>query len=127
MILSISDINRKIKNNIIAMGMISIFCLVFSSIYNEFGHGVNSFYMTFLFLWPLLGVVLYLVMFILNFVPSRITINAVNGGIAALTSGSLVKGILEIAGTSSDYEIVFFIIGIGMILIGAIDLIKNSK
>lgn len=120
----ISGIDRKFKVNIVAMSVATIVCFIFSKIYNHFGHGVYSFYMTFLFLWSLIGGAWYVLLLLLDTVPNRISINTMNAGVATLTAGSLVKGIVEIAGTSSNYEIGFFILGTVFVFGGIISLIK---
>ena len=120
----ISGIDRKFKVNIVAMSVATIVCFIFSKIYNHFGHGVYSFYMTFLFLWSLIGGAWYVLLILLDTVPNRISINTMNAGVATLTAGSLVKGIFEIAGTSSNYEIGFFILGTVFVFGGIISLIK---
>lgn len=120
----ISDINKKLKNNIVSMFIVSIICLIFSTIYNHFGHGIYSFYMTFLFLWSLIGGAWYVLLLLLDTVPNRISINTMNAGVATLTAGSLVKGISEIAGTYSNYEIGFFIFGTVFVFGGIMSLTK---
>jgi hypothetical protein len=77
--------------------------------------------MSFLFLWPL----------ILGFIPTRIiekqlekrapgrlTLNIYNSGVAALTVSSLLKGIFDIAGNSSRYQIYLLIFGSIMFITG---------
>lgn len=74
--------------------------------------------MTFMFAFPFLGGVL--VFIFLSFAktaqPSRVSFNLYNSGIATITAGSFLKGIFEIAGTSSPFECVFFIAGIAFII-----------
>lgn len=92
-------------------------------IYSLFGHGVRSAAMTWMFLYPLLGgSLIYLLIDLL--VPAvkarpayRLFCNLYNAGIAALTAGSFLKGILEIAGASSPYLPWFF--GAGWLLVAA--------
>lgn len=90
--------------------------------YGIFGHGVSSAAMTWMFLYPLLGGVL-LFFLISAFTPEitgmkgyRLFFNTYNSGIAALTSGSFLKGVLEIAGTSSLYILIFY--GTGALFLG---------
>ena len=41
----------------------------------------------------------------------RLLYNLYNAGIAALVIGSMIKGVLDIVGTTSPYTAVYFIIG----------------
>ena len=94
-----------------------------SQIYSLFGHGVRSAVMDWMFLYPLLGgSLIYLMIDLL--LPAikaqrsyRLFCNLYNAGIAALTAGSFLKGILEIAGAASPYLPWFF--GAGWLLVAA--------
>lgn len=101
--------------------MVTILCLIIIVIYYQFSHGVTSPFMSFLFLWPLM----------LGFIPTRIiekqlekrapgrlTLNIYNSGVAALTVSSLLKGIFDIAGNSSRYQIYLLIFGSIMFITG---------
>lgn len=93
-------------------------------IYGVFGHGVESASMTWMFLYPLIGgMVFFFVVRTLfpkvNYLNGyRVFYNLHNSGIALLTFGSMAKGIFEIAGTASDYTKIFFIVGWGFVSIG---------
>ncbi len=112
-----NDLVVKIRKNRISYFILSILAVAVNYIYGFFGHGVTSNAMTWMFLYPLIGG--YLVYFILGKIPFqiksanqfRVFSNAYNAGIAALTTGSLLTGILEIAGTSSPYTIIFYVVG----------------
>jgi hypothetical protein len=54
-------------------------------------------------------------------VPGRLLLNMYNSGIAALTTGSLLRGIFDIAGTSSPYQPVFMVTGMLMVFVGVIN------
>lgn len=88
----------------------SVFCAVFAFIYHLFSHGVNSTYMTFLFLWPL---ALGALPAFLAWGAEEAFPKAVPGptawytwceGVETLTMASLLRGIFEIAGTASVYQ-----------------------
>lgn len=89
--------------------IVSVLSVLFDQAYALFGHGVRSASMTTTFLYPLLGGALPFALLWL-FGPeaedrrySRLLFNLYNSGIAALMTGSLLKGVLDIAGTSSPY------------------------
>jgi hypothetical protein len=96
---------------------VSLFCVVFSSVYGMYSHGVHSNYMTLMFTYPFFGGTLpcLLIAFISKAkMPERFVVNIYNSGIAALTVGSMLKGIFDIAGTSSPYQPFFVIVGAGL-------------
>lgn len=83
-------------------------CVAVDNIYALFGHGVRSAAMSLMFLYPLGGSCFYALLAMLR--PGRLEggggrlgRNLLNSGIAALAVGSLLTGILEIAGSSSPY------------------------
>jgi len=94
------------------------FCFLFFLIYDRFSHNVRSFYMTFLWLWP----------FALGFVPSLTAAFAgrmhfpdiYHYGVICITVSSLLRGIFEIAGTSSVYQTILFLAGWIMLAAGVI-------
>ncbi|QAT43584.1 hypothetical protein [Aminipila luticellarii] len=123
--MSILAIEEKshVSEGFYGMAAASAFCLIFSAIYNHFGHGVHSFYMTYLYLCPLLlGMVFYgIFLFIFEVEDmSRFSFNVYNSGVAALTIGALLQGVLEIAGTASPYIIVYGILGGLMLAMGVV-------
>jgi hypothetical protein len=79
-----------------------------------------------MFLYPLLGGALFYFLLerlkpdMTRFAPFRFGYNSYNSGIATLTVGSFLKGILEIAGTDSPYLVFFTIIGWLFIAVGVI-------
>ena len=112
MILFILDTKR--KKTIFIYFIVSIICIIINYVYSKFGHGVTSNYMTYMFLYPLIGGIIAI---LINRDNNRIFNNLYSYGIATLTVGSFIKGILEIAGTNSIYEIIFYIVGIILILL----------
>lgn len=95
----------------------AIGCVVVDNVYALFGHGVRSVYMDFMFLYPLVGGVLFrLVLNVLApglFDNPRSTAfaNCLGAGVILLTVGSMLKGIMAIAGTDSALLWAYFIIG----------------
>lgn len=100
---------------------ITAFCIIFYLIYNQFSHGVHSPYMTFLFAWPLcLGAVPSLLLWKIPAIPpqGRISANLYHSGVAAVTVSSLLRGIFDIAGTASDYQVWLMAAGAGLLVGG---------
>ncbi len=76
--------------------------------------------MSYAFVFSLiLGVVGFVIIGRLN-LENRIAFNLYNAGIATLTVGSLLRGILDIAGADSAYPIYYFIVGTLFVLIGSL-------
>lgn len=95
---------------------ISIFCGIFSLIYEFFSHGVYSNAMIFLFVYPLLlgAVPCFLLEKANQSMPDRFY----QDGVIMITFASLITGILEIYGTSSDYTSWFLYAGIAVWIFG---------
>lgn len=133
---------RKNKKILVRYIWISLFCFVFYLIYNHFSHEVHSPWMTWLFAWPFcLGAVPSALIYSGAFSalarkPSGFGAGKISGdsegalsgvfpedvyryGIAALTSASLLKGILQIAGTDSKYASFLLAAGVVMTCAGA--------
>lgn len=127
MILSILDIKKnKVKYNfkktVFIYILLGSFTILVNQVYGIFGHGVSSDAMTWMFLYPLVGGGVYLLLGLLlpnisQFSGYRLFCNTYNSGIAALTTGSLLKGIMEIAGTNSSYLKYYYLIGYVMLVI----------
>lgn len=102
---------------------VSVFCVIFTLVYGLFGHGVRSFSMDAMFLYPLSGALLF---FALGLACPRVSArpffragrNLFNSGIAALTTGAALQGIVEIAGTGSRWIRLFGLAGAGLALAG---------
>lgn len=103
--------------------IISIICGIFSAIYEYFSHGVFSIYMV----AP--GVVLFILGFIL--VPllrklfDRISFNLYNSFLACLLTGSYIKGILDIYGTTNDLIYIYLVADIVFFLLTIIFMIRG--
>lgn len=99
----------------------ALFCGLFSTVYEKFSHGVYSGWMVYLFLFPLLGGVLP---FGLIWhaggrgMPGIRAGRLYHCGLATLTVGSCVSGILAIYGTTSDYVRVYWYAGAALIAAG---------
>lgn len=105
--------------------IVSIFTSIFGAIYECFSHGVYSNYMIYAFLFPLIGGALLFSQ--LRILPNKLSLNLYNSGIATLTVGSIMKGVLNIYGTSNSLINVYFVVGIILICISSIFYILNRK
>jgi len=101
--------------------VIALFCVLVGAIYEHFSHGVYSAFMVYAFVFPLAGGALpFMAMgfFRSKRLPDRASLNLYNSGIATLTVGSIMQGVLEIFGTTNDLLEIYWFAGLGFILIG---------
>ncbi|MCD8214054.1 MAG: hypothetical protein LUC97_00140 [Clostridiales bacterium] len=107
-----SDINFK-KTGLVYL-VISAFCMLFGAVYEHFSHEVYSNYMIYAFAIPLIGGTLPACgASLLGKSPkiSRAAFNLWNSAAATLTVGCIIKGILEIYGTTNRLTTVYWVIG----------------
>ena len=98
----------------------TLFCIAFNYLYSLFGHGVSSPYMSYAFVFSLvLGIVGFIVFGWLN-LENRIAFNLYNAGIATLTVGSILRGIIDIAGADTTYPVFYFLVGTVLVAIGGL-------
>lgn len=122
MILSILDIKRTIIKYI----FFTIFILVFGQIYEHFSFGVISNYMIYAFLIPLiLGLLINTIIYFTKIVPSKTGSCLYNNGIITLTVGSILRGVLDIYGTTNMYLKIYLYAGVLLIIVGIIFYIIN--
>ena len=108
------------KKGIFGYILFALVCIVINFVYAQFSHEVSSNYMTFMFLYPaVIGVFTTL----MNYKKIKYVSDLFFCGILTLTIGSFLQGIFEIAGTSSEFQIVYLVAGIGLILIGLVTLV----
>lgn len=110
----------------------SAFFAVFALVYYRFSHEIRSPWMTWLFAWPLIMGAVPAVLEYLGILPGSGEESGdgeeIGGqqkdfyrfGIAALTSASLLRGILRIAGTDSTFVDYLFMAGAVMAAAGAV-------
>lgn len=84
-------------------------CAVFSAVYETYSHDVISLWMVLVFLFPLAGGVLPAAIFLRRGrAPEAVPLALWRSGVAALGMGSCVRGALEIYGTSSAFQSVYW-------------------
>ncbi len=123
--MSISDIDTgkcTLKKTGFVYIFITMFVALFGAVYERFSHEVFSYYMLYAFAFPLTGGVLPSFCLFCSHLkpPNRVSFNLYHSGIAALTTGSICKGILEIYGTTNHLVTVYWIVGVLLILSGLI-------
>lgn len=105
------------KKTIYTYLAITGFLFLFQLIYHSFGHGIISSSLQWVWLVPLIGgsgVILFSK--ILGTLKNRFAFNLYNSGLASYVVGMILKGILEISGTTSNY--LFLYTAVGTVLLG---------
>ena len=94
-------------------------CAIFGAVYELFSHGVYSCFMIGAFAFPLLlgAIPFFLMQKRGKPFPGRAA-ELVHAGVAALTVGSILQGVLEIYGTSNPFMIVYWVAGGTLTAIG---------
>lgn len=96
---------------------LTIFLFVFSRIYESLSYGEVSFFMHYLFAVPLIGSSLLLLALCLFPRLSRLCFNLWNSGVAVLTAGFLLRGIINLSGRSTTLDLPYWYIGGGLLLL----------
>lgn len=109
MILFTSDIKKIYFKTFIIFVCATIFTVIFNLVYSQFSHGVSSDAMTFAFIYPLIGVVVYGILFFINWY-DKVSYNTFNAAIATITLGSILLGVNEIAGADSNYYKYYYLV-----------------
>ncbi len=112
--------------------IVTLTCILFSIIYESFSHGVISNFMIFSFVVPLVfgvGINYMFYFFKIKKLPSRIQNKIYNAGIATLTIGSIMEGVLQIYGTTNSKIYVYLVVGIILLFTSIISytFFKNEK
>lgn len=127
MILSILDINYFRKQMLIYL-LISMFCYIFGRVYEMFSHNVYSSYMMDAYIIPLiLGFLVSLMISIFKLKINRLSVNIYNAGVSTITVYSILRGVLEIYGTTNTLINIYLFIGVPLLIIGSIISIIESK
>ncbi len=102
--------------------IVAVICAVIGLVYEIFSHGVWSVFMVGAFAVPLaLGVLpnLFIALFRMK-TPGMAAENLYACGVATLTLGSLLTGVLQIYGTTNDLIQYYWLVGIGFAILGII-------
>ena len=113
MTLYTSPDNIRLQKHLIGSIIAALFCAFFAAVYEAFSFGVYSYFMIFAFVAPLLGCSLpySIILFRNKNIPGISALRLWNSGIAALTVGSIVRGVIEIYGTTNQLTIIYLIAG----------------
>ena len=120
--MSILDIKKEKKRFIIYI----LFCILFSFIYEQFSHGVISYYMILSFLFPFIGLLEIFVIMNQKLAIKILSHNLFKASILTFTLGSILKGVLDIYGTTNRFIIVYLLLGLILFLLSIITYLKKE-
>ncbi len=121
--------NKMLKTAFIYL-LVSLFCAFFGAIYELFSHEVYSYFMIYAFAFPLVGGTL--TFFILGFyftkkLPKPFSLSLYHCGISTLTVGSIIKGVLDIYGTTNHLANYYWIVGFVLLFAGIISFLISGS
>ena len=97
----------------------TVLCALFGAVYELFSHEVYSYYMIYAFAFPLLlGAAPFFILLKAGMPFHESAADLIHSGVAALTAGSILKGILAIYGTSNTLIAVHWIVGAALVSAG---------
>ena len=109
------------KKTLISYIGIALFLFIFNFIYEKFSFGEHSIYMRYMF-------VILLVAAVIVFLVSKFSKKGLfNSSIAIFVSGCIVKGIIEISGRISDYDLYYIIGGSAFLLLSFFRIMFPAK
>lgn len=117
------DIHRKAAKTAFVYLLISLFCALLGAVYEMYSHGVYSFYMIYAFAFPLVGGTLpFSVLSLLRIqrYPDAVSRNLYHSGIATVTVGCIVRGVLDIYGTTNRLAEIYWYAGVSLIGVGIV-------
>ena len=121
------DAGRAAKTAFVYL-LCAIFLALFGAVYEIYSHQVYSFYMLYAFAFPLVGGVLpFLVLHLWDatWYPNLWMRRLYHAGIATLSVGSVIQGVLEIYGTTNALVRWYWVIGIGLIFLSLLQINKK--
>ncbi|MBF0779030.1 hypothetical protein [Streptococcus cuniculi] len=120
-----SSVKRIKKISLTYLSLI-LFLFLFSRIYESLSYGEVSFFMHYLFAVPLIGGSLLLLAFYLFPQLSRLSFNLWNSGVAVLTAGFLLRGIINLSGRSTTLDLPYWYIGGCLLLLTILSLFLSK-
>ena len=122
MTLSISVLKHEKKRVI----FYTLFCIIFSLIYELFSHGVISFFMLSAFVFPLLLLIEVVIILKKNINIKIIFHNIFKSSLFTFTIYFIILGVLEIYGTTNSLVIFYPIVGLSLLLLSVVIHLKKD-
>ncbi len=107
----------------------ALFVALFGAVYEYFGHGVYSYFMIYAFAIPLVfGAVPFMAIGLFEvIIPSENTVKLWGYGVATLTIGAMMRGVLDIYGTTNKLMIVYPVAAVVLIIAAMVKHMAKAK
>ncbi|HFI0420855.1 TPA: hypothetical protein ACGO7F_000530 [Streptococcus suis] len=103
------------------------FLFIFSRIYESLSYGEVSVFMHYMFCVTLIGGGLLLGLLTIKPNLSRLTFNLWNSGVATITAGFLLRGIINLSGRSTTLDQPYWFVGAGFLVLALISLLFTGN
>ncbi|HEL1838596.1 TPA: hypothetical protein TZ315_000641 [Streptococcus suis] len=103
------------------------FLFIFSRIYESLSYGEVSIFMHYMFCVTLIGGAVLLGLLQLIPTLSRLSYNLWNSGVATITAGCLLRGIINLSGRSTTLDQPYWYIGAGFLVLSLVGLFINPS
>ena len=121
---SVIEVNsKKASKTAFVYLLISLFCVLFGAVYEIYSYEVYSYFMLYAFVFPLTGGTLPFSIFSMMKVkcyPNALSRNLYHSGIATLTVGSIIRGVLDIYGTTNVLSEWYWKVGATFVIAGVL-------
>ncbi|HFI0446530.1 TPA: hypothetical protein ACGOW0_000925 [Streptococcus suis] len=119
---SVTNSTTRFSRTFISYLAMTAFLFIFSRIYESLSYGEVSVFMHYIFCATLVGGILLLGLLQVKPNLSRITYNLWNSGIATITAGCLLRGIINLSGRSTTLDQPYWYVGAGFLALSLITL-----
>ncbi|HEM3615890.1 TPA: hypothetical protein U1C21_000387 [Streptococcus suis] len=119
---SVTNSTTKFSRTFISYLAMTAFLFIFSRIYESLSYGEVSVFMHYMFCATLVGGILLLGLLQVKPNLSRITYNLWNSGIATITAGCFLRGIINLSGRSTTLDQPYWYVGAGFLALSLITL-----
>ena len=119
---SVTNSTTRFSRTFISYLAMAAFLFIFSRIYESLSYGEVSVFMHYMFCATLVGGILLLGLLQVKPNLSRMTYNLWNSGIATITAGCLLRGIINLSGRSTTLDQPYWHVGAGFLALSLITL-----
>ncbi|MGQ7560161.1 hypothetical protein ACTGUR_00075 [Streptococcus suis] len=119
---SVTNSTTRVSRTFISYLAITAFLFIFSRIYESLSYGEVSIFMHYMFCVTLIGGAVLLGLLQLMPTLSRLSYNLWNSGVATITAGCLLRGIINLSGRSTTLDQPYWYIGVGFLVLALISL-----
>ena len=119
---SVTNSTTRFSRTFISYLAMAAFLFIFSRIYESLSYGEVSVFMHYMFCATLVGGILLLGLLQVKPNLSRMTYNLWNSGIATITAGCLLRGIINLSGRSTTLDQPYWYVGAGFLALSLITL-----